>query len=174
MQTVRVHNLFRFPDPVNEVAARTVAAGVVLLCLLTLLLRTGWPLWILAAGFLARVLTGPTLSPLGQLAVRVIAPQIAAAKLVAGPPKRFAQGIGATLSIGALVAHLFGAPLVAWVLVAMIAVAAFLESAFALCLGCIIFGRLQAVGLIPVAFCEACNDVRARYPPAASSTSAGS
>ena len=160
--------MLRFPNPVNEVAARTVAAGVVLLCLLTLALRTEWPLWILAAGFLARVLTGPTLSPLGQLAVRVIAPRIAPPKLVAGPPKRFAQGIGATLSIGALVGYLAGVPTLSWILVGMITVAAVLESAFALCLGCLIFGRLQALGLIPVAVCEACNDVRSRYAPATS------
>ncbi len=163
MHTVAVRTLFRFPNPVNEVAARTVAAGVVLLCLVTLLLRTEWLLWLLAAGFLARVLTGPTLSPLGQLAVRVIAPRVAPAKMVPGPPKRFAQGIGATLSTGALVAYLVGVPTAAWVLVAMIAVAAFLESAFAVCLGCVIFGRLQAVGLIPPAVCEACSDVRSRY-----------
>jgi hypothetical protein len=168
MHTGAVRTLFRFPNPVNEVAARTVAAGVVVLCLVTLLLRTGWPLWLLAAGFVARVLTGPTLSPLGQLAVRVIAPRIAAPKLVPGPPKRFAQGIGATLSVAALVAYLVGAPTVAWILVAMIAVAATLESAFALCLGCMIFGRLQALGVIPAAVCEACNDVRGRYASATS------
>ncbi len=168
MHTDAVRTLFRFPNPVNEVAARTVAAGVVLLCLLTLLLRTQWPLWLLAGGFLARVLTGPTLSPLGQLAVRVVAPRIGSPKLVPGPPKRFAQGIGATLSVGALVAYMLGAPSVAWALVAMIAVAALLESAFARCLGCLVFGRLQAVGLIPIAVCEACSDVRGRYAPAAS------
>ncbi len=166
MHTGPVRTLFRFPNPVNEVAARTVAAGVVLLCLLTLVLRTEWPLWMLAAGFLARLLTGPTLSPLGQLAVRVVAPRIAAPKLVAGPPKRFAQGIGATLSIAALVAYLAGVPVLAWVLVGMITVAAGLESAFALCLGCLVFGRLQAVGLIPISVCEACNDVRGRYATA--------
>jgi hypothetical protein len=55
-----------------------------------------------AYGFLARVASGPTLSPLGQLATRVIVPRLAAApRLVPGPPKRFAQGIGATLSVTA-------------------------------------------------------------------------
>jgi Domain of unknown function (DUF4395) len=163
-----MRRLFSFPNPVNEVAARTVAAGVVVLCLLTLVLQTGWPLWILAYGFLARVLTGPTLSPLGQLAVRVIAPRVAPPHFVPGPPKRFAQGIGATLSVGALVAFYAGVPLLSWVFVAMIAVAALLESAFAVCLGCLIFGRLQALGLVPISVCEACNDVRSRYVSATS------
>src|SRR5215475_9854569 len=68
-----MERLFRFPNPVNELAARTVAAGVLSLALLSLLLSAtlgfGW-LWLtvpLAYGFLTRVLTGPTLSPLGQL-----------------------------------------------------------------------------------------------------------
>ena len=163
-----VRRLFSFPNPVNEVAARTVAAGVVALCLLTLMLQTGWPLWILAYGFLARVLTGPTLSPLGQLAVRVVAPRIAAPRPVPGPPKRFAQGIGAALSTGALITFYAGAATLSWALVAMIMVAAFLEFAFALCLGCVIFGRLQAVGLIPVSVCESCNDIGSRYAPVTS------
>jgi hypothetical protein len=49
----------------------------------------------LAYGFVARVLTGPTLSPLGQLVTRVVTPRLPVApRPVPGPPKRFAQGIG--------------------------------------------------------------------------------
>ena len=100
-----VADLWRFPNPVNEIAARCVAAGVVVLTVGTLVLSTtlgsGW-LWIsvvIAYGFAARVATGPTLSPLGQLATRVLAPRLGPAKLVAGPPKRFAQAMGATMSV---------------------------------------------------------------------------
>ena len=69
-------NLFSFPNPVNEYAARTVAA-----CVLILTLITSLTLWLpiavfLAYGFTARVLTGPTLSPIGLLATRVIVPSI--------------------------------------------------------------------------------------------------
>ena len=93
-------DLFDFPDPVNEVSARLVAAGVVVLTLVILLGGQTWAIGLLAYGFLARVLTGPTLSPLGQLVTRVITPSLKRpAKLVPGPPKRFAQGIGAVLSI---------------------------------------------------------------------------
>src|SRR5690349_17938434 len=101
--------LFTFPNPVNEVAARVVAAGVLLLSVVALMLSlavdTRW-LWLtalLAYGFVARVLAGPTLSPLGQLASRVIAPRIAPANYVPGPPKRFAQGMGATITVAAVV-----------------------------------------------------------------------
>ena len=90
--------LISFPNPVNEVSARIVAGGVVLLCATTLLLDQRLLLIPLAYGFVARVVSGPTLSPLGQLATRVIAPRLPVEpKLVPGPPKRFAQGIGATL-----------------------------------------------------------------------------
>ena len=64
--------LFRFPNPVNEVSARLVAGGVVLMALGALLLGQMWLLVPLAYGFVARVVTGPTLSPLGQLVTRVV------------------------------------------------------------------------------------------------------
>ena len=70
--------LFRFPNPVNEVSARLVAAGVVLLCAATLVLDLPILLLPLAYGFVARLLTGPTLSPLGQLVTRVITPRVTA------------------------------------------------------------------------------------------------
>ena len=155
--------LLKFPNPVNEYAARSVAAMVVVLCVATLVFQTPWLLWPLALGFVARVAAGPRFSPFGQLATRVIAPRIGPARLVPGPPKRFAQAIGATLSIAALLAFYLGAPTLSWVLVGLITAAALLESVFGICLGCIIFGRLQAIGVIPQSVCEACNDVRLRY-----------
>jgi hypothetical protein len=156
-----MRDLFSFPNPVNEVSARLVAAGVVVLGLLTIVLGEPWLVAVLAYGFVARVLTGPTLSPLGQLVTRVITPALPnEAKWVAGPPKRFAQGIGATLSVAAVIAHFaFGATTLAYVLVGMIVVAATLESVFAICLGCIIFGGLMRAGIVPDEVCERCNDI---------------
>ena len=158
------NGIFRFPNPVNEKVARTVAGLVVLLTAATLILRTPWLLGALAAGFWLRVLFGPRVSPFALLASRVIAPRLGEANLVPGPPKRFAQGIGAALSTAALIAYALGAPPLSWVLVAMITVAAVLESVFAICLGCLIFGRLQRIGIIPATVCEACNDIRLRRP----------
>lgn len=154
--------LLTFPNPVNEYAARSVAGMVVVLTAVTLVFRAEWLLWVLAVGFLLRVASGPRFSPFGQLATRVVAPRFGPPKLVPGPPKRFAQAIGAALSVGAVVFFVAGVPVVPWVLVGLITVAALLESALGLCLGCAIFGRLQAVGLIPASVCEACNDIRLR------------
>ena len=97
MGVVWARRLFAFPDPVNEVSARLVAGFVVILGVATVATGERWLLVPLAYGFVARVLTGPTLSPLGQFVTRVLTPRPAVrAALGAGPPKRFAQGIGAT------------------------------------------------------------------------------
>ena len=99
-------DLFSFPNPVNEVSARLVAGGVVILTLATIVFQQPVLLVLLAYGFVARVLTGPTLSPLGQFVTRVLTPALPfEPKYVAGPPKRFAQGIGATLSVLAVILY---------------------------------------------------------------------
>ena len=83
---------FSFPNPVNEISARIVASGVVVMCMLTIVLDQPWMTAVIAYGFIARVLTGPTMSPLGQLSVRVITPRIPIEpQYCPGPPKRFAQ-----------------------------------------------------------------------------------
>jgi Domain of unknown function (DUF4395) len=155
--------IFAFPKLVNEKAARSVAGGVVILCATYLISGFRWVLPALAIGFLLRVAAGPRFSPLGRLAVHAIAPRFGAAKMVPGPPKRFAQGIGATLSISAVLASFaFHATGAAWVLIAMILVAASLEAFAGICLGCIIFARLMRYGVIPADVCESCNDITDR------------
>lgn len=160
-----MRTVFRFPDPVNEVSARLVAAGVVALCIAALSGAT-WVIGLLAYGFVARVLTGPTLSPLGQLVTRVVTPRMPVQpRYVAGPPKRFAQGIGATLSVLAAVLHFgVGATGAALVLVAAILAAATLEAAAGFCLGCRLFALLMDVGVIPQRVCAACADITRARP----------
>jgi len=152
-----------FPNPVNEKAARVVA-GVVL-ATAVVILATGW-LWLLVAlayGFWARVLTGPKLSPVGWLAQRKVAPLLGEPKYVPGPPKRFAQGIGAALTTAAAILGLAaGAHTAALVLTAMLAAAAGLESIFAVCLGCQLFALLMRAGVVPESVCEECADIWAR------------
>jgi hypothetical protein len=158
-----VRRLLRFPNPVNETSARLVAAGVVVMCASFLLTRSAWILVPLAYGFVARVLTGPTLSPLGQVVTRVLTPSLHLEhRFVPGPPKRFAQGIGATLSVGAVIAWFAGASGLSLLLVTAILVAATLESVFAFCLGCVIFTRLMRWGVIPASVCAECNDLSSR------------
>jgi hypothetical protein len=159
--------MFGFPNPVNEKAARVVAGVVALTGVLILLTGARWLLAPLAYGFWARVLTGPTLSPLGRVAMRVVAPRLGAPKYVAGPPKRFAQGMGAAFTTSAAVLALgFGADTAADVLTVLLVVAATLESVFALCLGCQVFALLMRAGLVPEETCERCANIWAATPEA--------
>jgi len=76
---------------------------------------------------------------------------------VPGPPKRFAQGIGATLTVSAAILQFgFGADVAAGALLALLVVAASLEAFAGLCLGCRIFAVLMRLGVVPEAVCEAC------------------
>ncbi len=158
-----MRSVFSFPNPVNEVSARLVAGGVVLMAL-AVMLGQHWLLIPLAYGFVARVLTGPTLSPLGQLVTRAITPRLGVApKYVPGPPKRFAQAIGASLTVTAAVLFFgFGLTTAADVLLGLLIIAATLESVFAICLGCKAFAVLMRAGVIPESVCEECNDIWSR------------
>lgn len=160
-------SLFSFPNPVNDASARTVALGVVVMSVTALITNQAWILLILTYGFIARLATGPTLSPLGQFAVRVAGPRIGAwQKFVPGPPKRFAQGIGAVLtSVATIVWLSAGWSDARWILLPLIA-AASLEGFLGFCLGCTIFGWLIRAGLVPESVCAECGDLRARYAAA--------
>jgi hypothetical protein len=162
-----VKSLFAFPNPVNETAARIVAGTVCAISLVAIATGAYWLLVVLAYGFIARVLTGPTLSPLGRLATSVIAPRLGAARPVPGPPKRFAQGIGAVLTTAGAVCVLAGASdAVAVVLLALMVIASGLESIFGLCIGCQLFAVLMRVGLIPESVCAECANLSLRGKPA--------
>ncbi len=158
---VNLRQLFRFPDPVNETSARLVATGVVVMAVAFLTLREGWILVPLTYGFLARVASGPTLSPLGQFVTRIATPRVEARRVgtshsrhVPGPPKRFAQAIGLGFTALASIAWLVDAAPVSYALVAMLTVAATLEAVFAICLGCIAYSAIWG--------CADCNDISAR------------
>jgi hypothetical protein len=157
-------SLFSFPNPVNEVSARLVAGGVVLLSTTAIALDQPWLIAVIAYGFLARVFTGPTLSPLGQLVTRFVTPMLnLPPKLVAGPPKRFAQGIGAVVSLTAAILALgFGLHTEAYLVMGVLIVAAVLESVFAYCLGCKLFAVLMRLGVVPDSVCAECDDIWSR------------
>ena len=148
--------MFGFPLTINEKAARVVAGVVALTGAVALATGAHWLVLPLAYGFWARVLTGPALSPLGRLASKVVAPRLGEPRWVPGPPKRFAQGMGAAMTTAAVVAWVLGADAVVVALLVALVVAATLESVFALCLGCKAFAVLMRVGVVPRSVCERC------------------
>ena len=163
-----MRDLFSFPNPVNDKAARTVATVVLATVIVTLITRWYWLTVPLCYGFWARVLTGPTLSPLGWLAMNVVGPRLGQPRPVAGPPKRFAQGMGAVMSSVALVLALgLGLHTAGDIVLALFIPAAGLEASFGDCLGCKIFGLLIAAVLVPDEVCAECADISLRRNRAA-------
>ena len=162
-----MRDLLSFPNPVNELAARTVAAGVAVLAALALVTGWRWLLVLLAVGFLARTLSGPRFSALGRLATEVVAPRLGMPRFVPGPPKRFAQSIGLVLTTVAAVTAYADVTVLPSVLVAVLLVFALLESVLGFCAGCWVFGRLMRLGVIPSTVCEECANVQKRYAASA-------
>ncbi len=157
----KLRNIISFPHPVNEIAARWVAFMVFSLSIAIVVSDLYWMIWVLAYGFLARVLTGPKLSPMGLLATRVIVPKLGnKRKMVAGPPKRFAQTIGLVFSITALVL-VYGAGMASTAEAVLIVLTVFaaMESFAGFCAGCFVFGILMKIGLIPEETCLKCADI---------------
>jgi hypothetical protein len=156
-----MRELLSFPNPVNETSARTVAAVVAVLAVVALAFQQGWLLPVLAYGFVARALTGPTLSPLGQIATRLVTPRLPVApRYSPGPAKRFAQAIGAVFTVTAtLLWYAAGEHLAASVLLGVIAVFASLEAGLGLCVGCKTFFVGMRLGLVPAQICEECSRV---------------
>lgn len=159
-----MRSLLSFPNPVNETSARLVAGSVAVLAVVTIAFQQGWLIPVLAYGFVARALTGPTLSPLGQLATRVVTPRLPVRHRYApGPAKRFAQSIGAAFTLTATVLfYAAGSHVAAFALLGVLAVFASLEAALGVCVGCRVFYLGIRVGLVPASVCEDCARVLAR------------
>tara|TARA_B110000116_G_C16759485_1_gene547626 strand:- start:60 stop:629 length:570 start_codon:yes stop_codon:yes gene_type:complete len=159
---ILIKQIFTFPHPVNEYAARAVALQVLILTII-IIATEFWPLlFLMLYEFLARVLSGPTLSIMGQLSTRLIVPLlIKKERIVPGPPKRFAQIIGLVFTITIILLIYWGDfYLTGKVVLAVLGIFAALESLLGFCAGCWAFSLLMRVGLIPEEVCERCNNLR--------------
>jgi hypothetical protein len=153
-----------FPRVVDDVTVRLTAAVVLVLAIAALALHQWWIYPLLAADFILRTAWGPKASPLARGVSRFIRPRTRAPKRpTAGPPKRFAAGIGAVLTSLAAVLWAVGAasPVVVVVGVVMIVFPA-LEAIVGLCVGCKIFGVLMRLGIVPEEICLECADISLR------------
>jgi len=154
----------RFPRVVDDVTVRLVAAVVLVLAIAALGLHQWWIYAVLAVDFTLRVTFGPKASPAAQAVQRVVRPRVRAAKApTAGPPKRFAAGIGAVLTTAAAVLWALGvaAPLVVAIGAVMVVFPA-LESIFGICVGCKAFAVLMKLGVVPEEICLECADISLR------------
>ena len=92
-----------------------------------------------------------------MLATKVIVPALGnPTKLVAGPPKRFAQTIGLIFSTTAFVMIILDLILAFQITLAILVVFAILESVVGFCAGCFVFNYLMKWKIIPQSICESC------------------
>jgi hypothetical protein len=163
----RLSDVLSFPNPVNETSARVVAGGVVTMATATVAFDQPWLLVPLTYGFAARVATGPTLSPLGQLATRVITPRLPGPHRQApGAPKRFAQALGLLMSSSATALYFgYGRKRAAYGVLGGLIAAAGLEAGFGICLACKLFPLLIRAGVVPDSVCAECANIWDRPAP---------
>ncbi len=152
-----------FPNPVDENVSRVIAGEVVVLNSVALATGQLWLLPLLGADFVVRAAAGPRFSPLAKLASEGVVPRLGLAPHpTAGPPKRFATTIGATLMIGASILALGGRRKAAYAIGGVMVLFPALESVAGVCVGCEIFGLLMKAGLVPSDVCAACADIGLR------------
>lgn len=118
----------------------------------TLASRATQPAFLLALAiallFLWSVLS-PRTQPWAALFRTVVRPRLAPPAELEDPrPPRFAQGVGLFVVTIGLLLHLLGVPWALPIATALAFVAAFLNAAFGLCLGCQLYLLLQRAGIL--------------------------
>ena len=152
----------RFPNIVDDVSVRLIAGVVLLLGTVALATHQWWLYAVLAVDFILRAGWGPSASPVARL-VQQVRPRVQTPpQYTAGPPKRFAAAVGAVLTTAATVLWLAGAALPVVLIGAVMVVFPALEALAGICVGCLVFGWLMRVGVIPESVCLECADISRR------------
>ncbi|MFK4760375.1 DUF4395 family protein [Microbacterium sp. ZW T5_45] len=121
--------------PATSLAQRALDPGFLLALLIALLF-----LWSVA---------WPQSAPWGVLFRRYVRPRLSASQELEDPrPPRFSQGVGLFVVGVGIVLHLLGVPWALPIATAAAFIAAFLNAAFAFCLGCQLYLLLQRVGIV--------------------------
>lgn len=128
----------RHPSPQVDPRGLRFAAGVTAVLLaLTLILGNPWILAVQTLVFAIGTAFGVQASPYGQVFRRVIRPRLGPPKeLEDAAPPRFAQLVGLIFAIAGLIGYLSGATVLGVVATGFALVAAFVNAAVGLCLGC--------------------------------------
>lgn len=114
------------------------AAGVTTVLLaLTLVTASPWPLAVQAVVFAISVALGVQASPYSLVFRTLVRPRLGPpAELEDAVPPRFAQLVGLVFAVAGLAGYLGGATVLGVVATALALVAAFVNAAVGLCLGC--------------------------------------
>jgi len=130
---------------------RFAAAVTSLVLIAVMVTGSGWLALAQAAVFAATALS-PRRAPYGLLYRAVLAPRLdRPTELEPAAPVRFAQLVGLVFSLVAAVGYLAGEPVVGLVFTGFALVAAFLNAAFGLCLGCEVYLAFRRLTHRPIA-----------------------
>lgn len=113
-------------------------AGITVVILaIVLITQSGWLLAAQAIVFAIGAIAGLRYAPYGLLYRRLVRPRLGPpAHTEAEAPPRFAQAVGAVMAVAGVIGFAVGSAVVGTVFTALALVAALLNAAFDLCLGC--------------------------------------
>lgn len=118
---------------------------------LVLLTGNGW-LALAQAVVFALTAAVPRFGPYGVIFKALVAPRLGRpTELEPAAPVRFAQAVGLVFALVAAAGYLLGAPLVGTVAASFALIAAFLNAAFGLCLGCELYLAYRRIAGRPLA-----------------------
>jgi hypothetical protein len=153
----------RFPNIVDDIAVRLIAAVVLVVAVAALAFHQWWLYAVLALDFTLRAGWGPSASPVARFVQTFVRPRVGQPpRYTAGPPKRFAAAIGAVLTLAATVLWLAGTVVPVMLIGVVMVVFPALESLAGICVGCIVFGWLMRLGVIPESVCLECANINRR------------
>ncbi|GAA1532174.1 DUF4395 domain-containing protein [Kribbella lupini] len=125
---------------------RFAAALTTVVLALTLILNNPWPLAVQAVVFAVSVVFGVQASPYGQLFKRLVRPRLGKPKeLEDAAPPRFAQLVGLVFAVLGLIGYFSGVEVLGVVATGFALVAAFVNAAVGLCLGCEAYLLIQRI-----------------------------
>jgi hypothetical protein len=127
------HTGIERPPGIDPRGLRFAATLTTVVLALVLITGNGW---LLAAQALVFALGAVDQAPYGLLFRRFVRPRLGPVELEDPRPPRFAQGLGLVFALVGVVGFAFGSTPVLLVATAAALIAAFLNAAFGICLGC--------------------------------------
>jgi hypothetical protein len=128
-------------DPRGPRFGAFIAVAVLAVVLIT---RSAWLLALQTLVFTIGALAGLRYAPYGLLYRWLIRPRLGpSAHTESEAPPRFAQGAGAVIALGGVLAFVAGSAVVGIVFTALALAAAFLNAVFDFCLGCQVYLFIQ-------------------------------
>lgn len=129
-------------ERINENVARIAAAYVILTSIAAIVLDNYLLMALLGVDFAIRAFTNGYASPVRFIALQTAALLNVKNKPVDAAPKKFAAGVGVVFCAAIALLQYAGLITAAWVVGLLLLICALLESAFGICVGCIVYTLL--------------------------------